>query len=176
MLQGRIAVLAASIVFSGTMIVSAQEPVKPPLSPRIITATRQVTIFTDLESQMLKAIQARDKAALSNLVDEDCMIEMPDSDPLPAEEWMASVLARDYTLKSFTLRQVSAISQNDFVLVKFDRVQQSTFKGAADGGEFFVVDLWKKSGDSWKLANRYVSKVSTTPWTPPKGDVRPTGK
>ena len=28
-------------------------------------------------------------------------------------------------------------------------------------GEFFVVDLWKKDGDAWKLANRYVSKVSS---------------
>src|SRR6478752_4984327 len=175
MLHGRIALLAAFIVFSGPLTVSAQEPVKPPLSPRIITATRQVTIFTDLETQMLRAIKAKERAALSKLVDEDGMIEMPDSDPLPADEWMTSVLSKDYTLKSFMVRQVSAIEQNDSVIVKYDRVQEATYKGAADNGEFFVVDLWKKSGDSWKLAGRYVSKVSSTPWMP-KGDPHPTGK
>jgi ketosteroid isomerase-like protein len=170
----RIAVLFL-IVLGLTLATAAQEPVKPSLSPRIITATRQVSIFTGIEKQMLNAIQAKDKAALSNLVADDCMIEMPDSDPLPAEDWMSSVLSKDFVLKSFQVRQVSAVDQGDSVVVKYDRVQQATYKGAAQDGEFFVVDLWKKNGDSWKLANRYVSKVSAVPWMP-KGDVKPTGK
>jgi hypothetical protein len=176
MAQGRIGLLAASVILGVSLITSAQEPVRPPLSPRIITATRQVTIFTDLETQMLRAIKAKDQAALSKLVAEDCMIEMPDSDPLPADEWMTSVLSKNYTLKSFMVRQISAIEQDDSVIVKYDRVQEAAYKGAADNGEFFVVDLWKKNGDAWKLANRYVAKVSSTPWMPPKGDLKPTGK
>jgi ketosteroid isomerase-like protein len=168
-------VFAAFIAFTLPLLTAAQEPVKPSLSPRIITATRQVSLFTGLETQMLKAIQAKDQAALSNLVADDCMIEMPDSDPLPAADWISSVLAKDFALKSFQVRQVSAFDQGDFVLVKYDRVQQATYKGAPDNGEFFVVDLWKKSGELWKLASRYVAKVSSVPWTP-KGDVKPTGK
>jgi Domain of unknown function (DUF4440) len=175
MLQGRICLLAASLVLGVSLIAPAQEPVKPPLSKRIITATRQVTIFTDLENQMLRAIKAKDQAALSKMVEEDCMIEMPDSDPLPAEEWMTSVLSKDYALKSFMVRQVSAIDLNDSVLVKYDRVQEAAFKGAADNGEFYVIDLWKKSGETWKLANRYVAKVNSVPWKP-KTDAHPTGK
>ena len=165
------------LVYLGILsaVMTAQEPVKPPLNPRIITATRQVSIFTDLEKQLLKAVQAKDKAVLSNLIADDCMIEMPDADPMPGDDWIASVLGKDYTLKSFTIRQVSALDQGDFVVVKFDRVQQATYKGAPENGEFFVVDVWKKNGDSWKLANRYVSKVSSVPWMP-KGDVKPTGK
>ncbi len=174
MSQGRI-VFAALIALIFTLATPAQEPVKPPLSPRIITATRQVSIFTNLETEMLKAIQARDQAGLGNLVGDDCMIEMPDSDPLPAADWISSVVSKDFTLKSFQVRQVSALDQGDFVLVKYDRVQQATYKGAPENGEFFVIDLWKKSGDSWKLANRYVAKVNTVPWMP-KGDVKPTGK
>jgi ketosteroid isomerase-like protein len=154
---------------------AAQEPVKPPLNPRIITATRQVSIFTDLEKQLLKAVQAKNEAALKNLVGDDCMIEMPDADPMPGDDWIASVLGKDYVLKSFSVRQVSALDQGDLVVIKFDRVQQATYKGAPENGEFFVVDVWKKNGDSWKLANRYVSKVSSVPWMP-KDDVKPTGK
>ena len=156
-------------------IAAAQEPVKPPLNPRIITATRQVSIFTDLEKQLLKAVQSKNEATLKNLVADDCMIEMPDADPMPGDDWIASVLSKDYALKSFSVRQVSALDQGDFVVVKFDRVQQATYKGAAEDGEFFVVDVWKKDGENWKLANRYVSKVSSVPWMP-KGDVKPTGK
>jgi ketosteroid isomerase-like protein len=166
---------ACLIILAVTISVAAQEPVKPPLSPRIITATRQVSIFTNLETQLLKAVQAKDEATLKNLVADDCMIEMPDADPLAADDWMTAVLAKDFQLKSFQVRQVSALDQGDTVIIKFDRVQQSTYKGAPDGGEFFVIDVWKKSGDSWKLANRYVSKISSVPWTP-KTDVKPTGK
>jgi hypothetical protein len=35
--------------------------------------------------------------------------------------------------------------------------------------------LWKKSGDSWKLANRYVAKVAAIAATP-KIEPKPTGK
>ena len=34
-------------------------------------------------------------------------------------------------------------------------------KGKAESGEFFVVDVWKKDGDTWKLANRFVSKTNS---------------
>jgi ketosteroid isomerase-like protein len=163
------------IVLFATLSVAAQEPIKPPLNPRIITATRQVSIFTNLETQLLKAVQAKDQAALKNLVADDCMVEMPDADPLSSDDWISSVLAKDFQLKSFQVRQVSALEQGETVIVKFDRVQESTYKGTPDSGEFFVIDVWKKSGDSWKLANRYVAKISSVPWMP-KGDVKPTGK
>ena len=166
-----IAAIALASISSG----SAQEPVKPSLNPRIITATKQVVIFTDLEKQLLRAIQSKDQAGLSKLVSEDCIIEMPDADPLPCDDWMKSVLSKDYALKSFVVRQLSVVDGPDSSVVKFDRVQQSSFKGKPEGGEFFVVDVWKKDGDAWKLANRFVSKVSSVP-SIPKAPVKPTGK
>jgi hypothetical protein len=88
---------------------------------------------------------------------------------------MKAVISKDYALKSFVLRQFSVADEGELAVVKFDRVQQATYKGKPDGGEFFVIDVWKKNGDSWKLANRYVAKVSSVPFMP-KGDVKPTGK
>ncbi len=70
---------------------------------------------------------------------------------------------------------MSVIDLGNAAVVKFDRIQEATFKGKPDGGEFFVVDVWKKNGDTWKLASRYVSKVSSVPFMP-KDDVKPTGK
>lgn len=152
-----------------------QEPVKPPLSPRIITATKQVTLFGGLEKQMLQAVQKKDKAAIEAMLSDECQIVMPDADPMAGEDWVDSVMEKDFALKSFTLRQVSAIDLGDSVILSYDRIQESSYKGKPDGGEFFVVDLWRKSGDSWKLASRYVSKVGDKPIMP-KGPVRPTGK
>jgi hypothetical protein len=168
-------VFIIATAFVASVAASAQEPVKPPLNPRIITATRQVVIFTDLENQVLRAIQSKDQAGLSKLVSDDCIIEMPDADPLPCDDWMKTILSKDYALKTFVLRQLSVVDGPDSAVVKFDRIQQSIYKGKPDGGEFFVIDVWKKDGEAWKLANRFVSKVSSVPYMP-KADVKPTGK
>jgi hypothetical protein len=163
-------VLIVTSIFSAT-----QEPVKPSLSPRIITATKQVTIFNGLEKQLLQAVQKKDKAAVQAMLTDDLYIEMPDADPLPGDDWLDSVMAKDYTLKSFVVRQMSTIDLGNAVVVKFDRLQEAVSKGKPDSGEFFVVDVWKKDGENWKLASRYVSKVSSVPYMP-KADVKPTGK
>jgi hypothetical protein len=165
----------STVFFVLTLCAAAQEPVKPQLNPRIITATRQVTIFTGVEKQLLQSVQKKDRAAIEAMLGDDCQIVMPDADSMPGEDWVDSVMARDFSLKSFIVRQVSAVELGDAVVVGYDRVQESTYKGKPDGGEFFVVDIWHKSGDNWKLGTRYVSKVSDTP-VMPKGPVRPTGK
>src|SRR6478609_8124589 len=164
-----------SVLIAVTVLAGAQEPVKPKLTPRIVTATRQVTMFSDLEIQLLKAVQKKDKAALESMLTEDCIIEMPEGDPLAGDEWVASVMAKDFTLKSFAMRNVFAVDLGNAAVVKFERRQDAINKGHADSGQFFVVDVWKKDGDTWKLANRFVSKSSATS-AAPKGPVRPTGK
>lgn len=168
---------AIVFIFWGAMAASlaaAQEPVKPKLTPRIITATKQVALFTGLETQLLQAVQKKDKAAAEAMVTDGFNIDLPDADPLPGDDWLDSVMAKDYALKSYVIRQMSVVDLGDAALVKYDRSQASTKQGKPDGGEFFVIDLWKKTGDTWKLANRYVAKISST--VPTQKDIRPTGK
>jgi hypothetical protein len=162
-----------SALIALTIFAMAQEPVKPKLNPRIITATRQVTMFSNLEIQLLEAVRKKDKAGLQAMLTDDFAIDMPNADRLPGEDWLDSVMAKDYILKNFGVRQVSVADLGDAAVVKFDRPQEATHKGIADSGDFFVVDLWKKDGDTWKLANRFVSKVSSVL---PKGAPKPTGK
>lgn len=167
--------VSISIFLTAFLAVLAQEPVKPKLNPRIVTATKQVTLLSGLELQLLKAIQKKDQAGLQAMLTDDFQVEMPDADLLPGEDWVASVMAKEFTLKSFALREVSAVDLGNALVVKFERRQDATYKGQPAGGTFFVVDVWKKDGDAWKLANRFVSKSSATS-TAPKGPVRPTGK
>ncbi|HKT48819.1 MAG TPA: nuclear transport factor 2 family protein [Candidatus Angelobacter sp.] len=164
------------VAFIGiSMLSAAQEPEKPTLTPRIVTATKQVTTFTGIERQMLQAVQKKDKAALEAMLTEDCNLHLPDADLLAGEDWLASVMSKDFVLKSFMIRQLDVADLGNAAVVSYDRVQESTHKGQNDGGEFYVVDLWKKDGDNWKLSDRYVSKVSSTPYMP-KGPIKPTGK
>lgn len=154
---------------------AAQEPEKPALTPRIVTATKQVTTFTAIERQMVQAVQKKDKAALQAMLTENCNIYSPDADPLDGQDWVDSVMSKDFVLKTFMMRQMYVTDLGNAAVVSYDRIQESTYKGQNDGGEFYVVDLWQKDGENWKLANRYVSKVSSTPDIP-KGPVKPTGK
>jgi ketosteroid isomerase-like protein len=164
------------VVLAGISVFSvAQEPEKPTLTPRIITATKQVTMFNGIERQMLQAVQKKDKAALQAMLTEDCSIYLPDADPLDGEDWVDSVMNKDFVLKNFVVRQMTVSDLGNAAVVSYDRIQESTYKGQNDGGEFYVVDLWKKDGANWKLSDRYVSKVSSTPYMP-KGPIKPTGK
>ena len=163
------------VLIACTVFATAQEPVKPKLNPRIVTATKQATLFSGLEIQLLKAVQKKDQAAMQAMLTEDFMVEMPNADPLPGEDWVDSVMAKDFTLKSFAMREVSVVDLGNAAVVKFERRQNTINKGKAEGGEYFVVDVWKKDGDTWKLANRFVSKSATTPYAA-KSPVKPTGK
>jgi ketosteroid isomerase-like protein len=166
--------LVVARIFFG-ITAAAQEPLVPTLTPTIITATKQVTLFTGLEKQILEAVQKKDRAGLEAMLTDDLEIAMPHADAVAGEEWLDSVLAKDFTLRTFVISQMSVADLGDFAVVKYERGQQATLKGKAYDGEFFVVDLWKKSGDSWKLANRYVARIHTAP-TPARAKPRPTGK
>lgn len=163
------------LVIATAAITTGQEPVKPKLTPTIMTATRQATLFTGLEKRILLAVQKKDKSSLQALLADDFEIAMPDADPLAGDDWLDSVVANDFSLKSFVVRQLSVADLGEAAVVKFDRIQQATYKSNNESGEYFVVDLWKKSGDSWKLTNRYASKVSSAPDNI-KAQPKPTGK
>jgi len=167
-------VLSVFVVFLVTFT-TAQEPVKSPVSPRIMTATRQVTVFSALELQLLQAVQKKDKPALESMLSDDFSIYMPDAEPLDIDEWLDMVTGKDYSLKTFAVCRFFATDLGDSVQVVFERSQVAAWKGRADSGRFFVIDLWKKSGDSWKLANRSVAKTSSVP-AAVKPVPRPTGK
>ncbi len=157
---------SALVLIAITVSAAAQEPFQPKLTPRITTATKQVTLFKGLETQLLQAVQKKDQTGLEALLGDDFEIAMPGADALPGDDWVDSVMTKDFVLKSFVIRQMSVADLGDSAIVKFDRLQQATLKGESQSGEFFVVDLWKKSGDSWKLANRYVAQVRTLPLEP----------
>lgn len=166
--------LGWSLLAIATLFAAAQEPTKPNLTPTIVTATRQVSLFTGLEKQLLQAVQKKDKSSLEALITDDLEIGMPNADPLAGVDWEDSVLSKDFTLKSYGIRQMSVADLGEAAIVKYMRAQQASYKGKDESGDFFVVDLWKKSGDSWKLANRYAAKAGAAP--SPKRAPKPSGK
>jgi ketosteroid isomerase-like protein len=162
-------------VIGSSILAAGQEPVEPKLTPTIVTATKQVTLFTGLEKQILQAVQNKDRAGVEAMLTDDFEIAMPRADALAGDEWLDSVMAKGFALRTFVISQMSVTDLGDFAVVKYERGQQATLKGKAYDGEFFVVDLWKKSGDTWKLANRYVARIPSAP-SAARVKARPSGK
>jgi hypothetical protein len=47
----------------------------------------------------------------------------------------------------------------DLAVVSRLLIQQATFEGRDRSGDFYVVDIWKKSGDGWQMIARYSSPM-----------------
>jgi hypothetical protein len=131
---------------------------------RVQTATRLVTIFSNLENQLADAVSENDSARAARLLADDFSqwTPQPPGSPVPRDQWLKSA-GKD--LGTFSIRQMSAKDLGEYVAVNF----VLTTKTKA----FFVVDLWKKAGTNWQLAERYLSSVDPGPYS---GAERPTGK
>jgi hypothetical protein len=132
---------------------------------RIQTATRFVTIFSNLENQLWDSLVRNDTASASRLLTDDFAQWSPEPPGSPTP-WDQFFQPDRKDMAHFRVRQMSAKDLGDHVVVNY--VLTSDLPRA-----FFIVDVWKKSGADWLLASRYLSAVDAAPY---RGDVRPTGK
>lgn len=142
----------------------AQKPVVD--TSRLVTPTRLVVQFRDLEKQWLEAIHNRDEAKLNELMGEDFQVFSAGSDPQPKEEWLKTALAAkpvSYRIGGMSVRDLGGPCVASFVL-------------SEPSGDSFVVDVWQKQGERWEATDRYISKIAGTRRTAVQRPVRPTGK
>ena len=139
---------------------------------RVVTMTRPMATFSELENQLVEAAQKKDQAALQALISEDCNLwtPAPPGDPMPSEDWIAGLLKDP--AQSFRMRQLAVQSFGDTSVASFVASEGRKVKGKEHTTEHFVVDVWTKKGDGWQLAARYVSPVSGVAYAPAK----PSGK
>jgi hypothetical protein len=65
-----------------------------------------------------------------------------------------------YKIESIEQRHHAARKlAEDLAVVSLLLTQQATFEGRDRSGDFYVVDIWKKSGDGWQMIARYSSPV-----------------
>jgi len=132
---------------------------------RIPTVTRWVKLFTELENNLAASVKAGDEAALQRLLADDFELRtgsMPAS-PTPRAEWIrSSLLRRDVV---YSIEQMAVHDLGNHAVVSFvERSASGSETKAAPN--IFVVDVWKRSGNDWKLAIRYASAASRDVVTP----------
>jgi ketosteroid isomerase-like protein len=141
---------------------------------RIVTVTRLVAMFSDLESQWLKAVQQKDEGTLNRLLAQDLRVWMPTppGDPIPREDLLKQALSQ--RLESFAIRQMAVRSlHDDTALVSFVLHETVEQAGKPVTSDYFVIDVWQKVDSNWQVADRYFSEVASSP---AQTSVKPSGK
>jgi Domain of unknown function (DUF4440) len=139
-------------------------------SPKIVTATRGVQQFWDIEKSLAQAFDKKDQSALGKMLNEDFKIWMPNQtgSAIGREDWLAAGKENPSPVR---LAQMAVQFYQDVVVVKFLGQGKHPTSGKGNAHQYFVVDLWEKNDTGWELTNRYMSAI--TPVEMPK---RPTGK
>lgn len=164
-----------TVVFAVLLLIpsfaSAQAP--KPDGRRVVTTTRLVALFSDLEQQWTQAMQRRDAAPLNKFLSDEFELwtPAPPGDPVSREDWLHDTLTASH-LQSFQIQQMAVRMVDDTAIVSFVQRQKADANGQDRSGDYFIVDLWTQHGDTWQVLVRYASPIKN----PPQPSPSPTGK
>jgi ketosteroid isomerase-like protein len=117
--------------------------------------------FQTLETRVSSAIQAKNVAALDELLAKDFafMAFLEGRAPLVLNrgEWLRT--SEHYALTGFEIRHLAARVFGNVAVVRLQPSRVAVAGTSLDrSGEFAVVDVWTKDGDAWKLSSRHLSR------------------
>ncbi|MHB8493171.1 MAG: nuclear transport factor 2 family protein [Casimicrobiaceae bacterium] len=135
---------------------AAAQPVQA--SGRIPTVTRLVKVFYDLESRLVSNLVARNATAIDQALEPDFEMRagsMPGT-PVPRADWMRQEQANP---SEAAIDQMAVHDFGSVAIVSFRLSPAATPASGANQG-LFIVDCWKRDGNGWKLATRYLSNAA----------------
>jgi len=117
--------------------------------------------FQTLETKLSGAIQAKNVAALDELLAKDfgfmAFLEGRAPVVLSRSEWLKT--SEHYALIGFEIRNLAARVFGNVAVVRLQPYRLAVAGNSLGrSGEFAVVDVWTKDGDAWKLSARHLSR------------------
>lgn len=143
----------AVLAFVATIAPALAQPVDQ--TSRVPTVTRLVKIFTDLEARLDAQAHSSDGAALAQMVDPAFEMRVGSSPgvPVPRDDW----LRQARTASAAPIEQMAVHDFGAVAVVSFRRGPPA----GGSGGAAFIVDVWNRVGDGWRLATRYASDAAS---------------
>ena len=139
-------------LIAAAVILSPQSFAADPAIGNIPTVTRLVKIFLEREQALDAAVRGGDAQSLDRLLTDDFELREgahPGS-PVPRADWMRDVIGKRTANPS-----IEGMAVHDFGTVAIASFSESDPKATA-----FIVDVWRREGDVWKLAVRYATATS----------------
>jgi hypothetical protein len=140
-------------------------PELPPLPPPTDIDPQLTEQLRQLEQQLGEAAVHVDTKVLERLVGPEYTLRMGDApeQSVPRAVWMESSRPQGphpYKLESFNEHYHAARRLSDnLAAVSLLLTQKATFVGRDRSGDFYIVDIWKKTGDNWQMIARYSTPV-----------------
>ena len=132
---------------------------------RIPTISRLVMQFTEQETKLAARIRAKDAAGAGNVLTDDFELRAASQPgrPVPRADWLRQSMQTPGPEAAPT--QMAVHDLGGTVVVSFLQT------GDGDKASFFIVDVWRRSGEEWKLAIRYAASAAAggapVPGVPP---------
>jgi hypothetical protein len=143
---------------------SRQPPPATDFDPQLTEQLRQ------LEQQFGEASMHGDWQVVDRLMGPEFALRVGDdperSVPRERREDVRPHQTSEYKIDSSEERHHAARKlTNNLAAVSLLLTQKATFAGRDRTGDFYVVDIWKESGDNWQLIARYSTPVPKTTGT-----------
>jgi hypothetical protein len=171
------ALLIALAAFALQNQIKDSPPELPPPSDIDSGLTEQ---FRQTEKQFCDAIVHKNAQVLEHLVGPEYTLRIADipQGSLPRAIWMDNTLNR---LKAESCEQNHLAARKlavDFAAVSVVWSTKGTRDGRDFSGDFYLVDLWKKSSGTWQIVARYSTPLGNPPdrgsrQPPPATDIDP---
>jgi Domain of unknown function (DUF4440) len=155
--------LAACVLQAQTNRLPPELPPPTDVDPQLTEQLRQ------LEQEVAEAAIHMDTKAVERLVGPDYALRMGDApeQSVPRALWMESLQPQSthpYKLESLEEHYHAARKLTDnLAIVTMLITQKATFVGRDRSGDFYIVDVWKKTGDNWQMIARYSTPVAKKP-------------
>lgn len=162
-LQGTMPVLGTVLLAWGIVLAQGLGP--RPAGKQVGTPTRQVAMFSTLERQLLEAQE--DKTLLDAMLTEDFQEWSAEQPGGAIDRTMAMQRVQSAPAMQGAFRDMNVRMEGEVAIVSFVFLHRE----GRQPGATFVVDVWRKHGEAYELATRYVA-----PMRMPAMDRRPTGK
>jgi hypothetical protein len=122
--------------------------------------TRNVVTFTALEKNWIEAVQKHDTHALDTILAPNYELRSANTPGVPTPR--ADSLKQSLELPPFqsSIGQMAVHEYGDMMVVSF-MWKIAAPQGSGLAQNVFVVDTWKRVGDSWQVLVRYASPVGT---------------
>jgi hypothetical protein len=117
--------------------------------------TIETDFFTRLERQLMDAAAAQNRSALQSLLADDFELRTARSggELTLRDEWLEAATTT-YQIRSYRISRLSVRQMGTAAIVNFFYEQHASYAGKDLSGDFFLVDLWQKAGNAWKLVAR----------------------
>ena len=127
-----------------------------------------VAKFKALEEQWSSAIKAQDRAKLEDFLRPEYTLTVAFADQLAVVDrasWLQNATT-GYVIHDFRFEEISVREYGDVAVVTSRYAQKATVAGRDRSGEFFLTDVWVKTGDRWQVSARYSSRPEPVTPTP----------